>query len=58
MIHDIAENCHKIHQTDVLVVVFSKAFDKVGHTRLMTKLTFYRITKHSHTHVDLTLPIW
>ena len=42
--HDIAGNCHQGHQTDVLVMDFSKAFDKVGHTRLVNKLSNYGIT--------------
>ena len=32
------------HQTDVLVMDFSKAFDKVGHWRLLTKLQGYSVT--------------
>ena len=43
-IHDLAGNCHRGHQTDVLVMDFSKAFDKVGHDRLLTKLEHYGIT--------------
>ena len=31
-------------QTDVLVMDFSKAFDKVGHQRLLEKITRYGIT--------------
>ena len=47
-IHDLARNCHQGHQTDVLVMDFSNAFDKVGHTRLLSKLTNYGITGHTH----------
>ena len=43
-IHDLAGNCHGGHQTDALVMDFSKAFDKVGHTRLTNKLQHYGIT--------------
>ena len=31
-------------QTDMAVLDFSKAFDKVAHTRLINKLEFYGIT--------------
>jgi hypothetical protein len=42
--HDLAKNCQNGHQTDVLVMDFSKAFDKVGHRRLLEKLSTYGIT--------------
>ena len=42
-IHDITTNSKNGHQTDVLVMDFSKAFDKVGHKRLMKKLSQYGI---------------
>ena len=42
--HDLVSNCHSGHQTDVLVMDFSKAFDKVGHERLLEKVTRYGIT--------------
>ena len=42
--HDLAKNCHGGHQTDVLVMDFSKAFDKVGHERLLQKIMHYGIT--------------
>ena len=35
-------------QTDVLVIDFSKAFDKVGHQRLLQKLDFYGIRGHTN----------
>ena len=47
-IHDLSRNCYQGHQTDVLVMDFSKAFDKVGHDRLLSKLTHYGITGHTH----------
>ena len=37
-VRDLAENMYAGHQTDVLVMDFCKAFDKVGHRRLLTKL--------------------
>ena len=45
--HDLVSNCHGGHQTDVLVMDFSKAFDKVGHERLLEKITRYGITGHT-----------
>ena len=47
-IHDLAGNCHAGEQTDVLVMDFSKAFDKVGHERLLRKITSYGITGLTH----------
>ena len=43
-LHDLAVNCHEGKQTDVLVMDFSKAFDKVGHERLLEKIASYGIT--------------
>ena len=45
--HDLVSNCHGGHQTDALVMDFSKAFDKVGHERLLEKITRYGITGHT-----------
>ena len=42
--HDLCSNCYEGHQTDALVMDFSKAFDKVGHKRLLEKVTRYGIT--------------
>ena len=47
-LHDLSRNCHQEHQTDVLVMDFSKAFDKVGHERLLEKITSYGITGHTN----------
>ncbi len=35
---------HNGKQTDILIMDFSKAFDKVGHERLLAKLVHYGIT--------------
>ena len=43
-VRDLAENMYAGHQTDVLVMDFSKAFDIVGHRRLLTKLQGYGVT--------------
>ena len=42
-IQDVANNMQDGHQTDVCVLDFSKAFDKVGHMRLIKKLNWYGI---------------
>ena len=41
--HDISNNTRNNHQTDVLVMDFAKALDKVGHKRLLKKLSRYGI---------------
>ena len=46
--HDLVVNCHEGHQTDALVMDFSKAFDKVGHERLLEKVTRYGVTGRTH----------
>ena len=43
-IRELAENMYAGHQTNVLVMDFHKAFDKVGHRRLPTKLQDYGVT--------------
>ena len=40
---DILQNMKNGMQTDVLIMDFSKAFDKVGHMHLMEKLKYYGI---------------
>ena len=40
---DLANNLKDAKQTDILVMDFSKAFDKVGHERLLHKLAHYGI---------------
>lgn len=42
-IHDWALNLEKRSQTDVILLDFSKAFDKVSHKHLSAKLDFYGI---------------
>ena len=41
---DILQNLKRGLQSDVLIMDFSKAFDKVGHRHLAEKLDFYRHT--------------
>ena len=43
LVHDLADNMQGGGKTDVLVMDFSKAFDKVGHQRLLLKLGHYGV---------------
>ena len=42
--HQLAQNNDKNIQTDLIIMDFSKAFDKVPHKRLISKLRFYGIS--------------
>ena len=42
-IHDLAQNLNEGNQTDVILLDFTKAFDKVPHNRLCSKLFMYGI---------------
>lgn len=41
--HELAENLHKGIQTDLIILDFSKAFDKVPHNKLLMKMENYGI---------------
>ena len=43
-INDVAINMESGLQTDLCILDFAKAFDKVGHKRLLEKLTWYGIS--------------
>ena len=47
-ISDLTNNMEENKQTDVLITDFSKAFDKVGHGRLLQKLHYYGIRGRSN----------
>lgn len=40
---ELASNFEKRHQTDIIIMDFAKAFDKVSHRHLLYKLKFYGI---------------
>jgi len=42
-VNDLVNTMHAGSQTDILVMDFSMAFDKVSHPRLVTKLKYYGI---------------
>ena len=42
--HQLAQNNDKNIQTDLIIMDFAKAFDKVPHKRLISKLTVYGIS--------------
>ena len=44
LVHDLASNMSDYQQTDVIVLDFAKAFDKVGHERLLQQLKWYGVT--------------
>ena len=41
--NDIVANMNNGKQTDVIVMDFAKAFDKVGHRRLIEKMKYYGV---------------
>lgn len=48
-IDDLAKTVNKDSQTDVVVMDFAKAFDKVSHKRLGYKLDYYGINGKTHS---------
>ena len=44
-IHELSQNLDQRKQTDVIILDFSKAFDKVSHKNLALKLQYYGINK-------------
>jgi hypothetical protein len=47
-IDDLAKSMDDSTQTDVILLDFAKAFDKVPHGRLLYKLKYYGIREHHH----------
>ena len=42
-VEELSRSLDNNHQTDVMILNFSKAFDKVAHQRLLSKLKYYGI---------------
>ena len=51
-IQDVVTNMQNGLQTDVCVLDFSKAFDKVGHRRLLEKLRWYGINGQTNKWIE------
>ena len=49
LVHEIAANLESGTQTDLIILDFSKAFDKVPHERLLRKLSHYGIRGRTHS---------
>ena len=47
-VHDLSEALDNKQETDVIIMDFSKAFDKVAHRRLLSKLAHYGIRGNVH----------
>ena len=52
---EITRSLNNNHQTDLLILDFSKAFDKVAHKRLLNKLEFYGIRNRTHAWIKTWL---
>ena len=55
---DVSKNLEEGKQTDVLVMDFAKAFDKVCHSLLLLKLDLYGIQGKTNIWMDTSIPIW
>ena len=51
-VKDLAKSLDDRTQSDVILLDFSKAFDKVPHARLLCMLTYYGITGTTHNWIN------
>jgi hypothetical protein len=51
-INDLAKGIDNNYQIDVVLLDFSKAFDKVSHSRLLQKLDHYGIRGTIHSWIE------
>ena len=51
-VQDLAKSLDDRTQSDVILLDFSKTFDKVPHARLLYKLTYYGITGTTHNWIN------
>jgi hypothetical protein len=49
-IDDIAQNMEEGDQTDIILLDFAKAFDKVPHDRLLHQMEFYGVRQNTLNH--------
>jgi hypothetical protein len=47
-IEDLAKSVDDSEQTDIILLDFAKAFDKVPHSRLLYKMDYYGVRHHHH----------
>ena len=52
LVHQLTQNNDNNIQTDLIIMDFAKAFDKVPHKRLLYKLRFYGISEQSVKWID------
>ena len=50
--HDLAQSLDKKKQTDLAILDFSKAFDRVPHQRLLKKLAHYGVQGNTHKWIE------
>ena len=50
--HDLAQSLDKKKQTDLAILYFSKAFDRVPHQRLLKKLAHYGVQGNTHKWIE------
>jgi hypothetical protein len=55
-IDDVTLNMENGKQTDILVMEFSKAFDKVSHSLLLHKLHYYVIQSELNSWIQIFFP--
>jgi len=51
-IQDLSQLNNKNKQTDIIIMDFAKAFDKVSHKHHLYKLEYYGITCNAHTWIS------
>ena len=56
-VHDWAASMNKRHQTDLILLDFSKAFDCVPHQRLLHKLNYVLWNLRTHTLLGKIVPV-
>ena len=55
LVHELAEATDRERQTDMIILDFSKAFDRVPHLRLLAKIHHYGIRGPTYNWIQLFL---